>query len=563
MNEKSFPIGAAERDLRRGNVLTDGLWVLGFLVMAIALLTLQLGNVPLRDWDEGLVAQVAREIWRSPSPWSAWLYPTVFGEPYLNKPPLVHGLIAIAYHLGGVNEWTARLPGALLTTCSVPLMFWVGREVFYPRLPAVFATLVYLTSLPVIRNGRLAMLDGAILCFFLLTMGCVLRSRRDCRFALGVGIGLGLICLTKGIMIGVLLGAIALLFLIWDTPRLLTLPYFWLGILTGCIPVGLWYGAQWMHYGESFLDNNLVDQSFQRIWTDVENNGAPPWYYFWEIIKSGAPWILFLPLSCQLAWQNLNLGWAKLGLVWSGVYLVAISLMATKLPWYSLPFYPAIALLIGAQLADFWKNGRKIGVRQFPVPPYSLIWVGWFVLLAIASWVGYLYFGWWSDWTQHDLQPIFGVLGITMPLVAILIARQNRQFLPILIWGTYLSLLFLVISPHWNWELNHAYPVKPVAALIQQQVPQQQTLLTSDPHNRPSLNFYSDRKVLPASNEVLKRQWRRSRQPYFLLDDNALEQLKLRSQKVLGTVEGWSLVTKQIEQKQPKSPNETNRETIQ
>ncbi|NJL22484.1 MAG: phospholipid carrier-dependent glycosyltransferase, partial [Leptolyngbyaceae cyanobacterium SM1_3_5] len=108
-------------------------------------------DLPLRDWDEGLVAQVAREIARSTD---SWLFPSIAGQPYLNKPPLVHVLIANAFHLGGVNEWTARLPGAILTAFSVPLLYGLGRELFHRRTPAAFAALVYLTWLPVVRQGR-------------------------------------------------------------------------------------------------------------------------------------------------------------------------------------------------------------------------------------------------------------------------------------------------------------------------------------------------------------------------------------------------------------------------
>ena len=82
-------------------------------------------------------------------------------------------------------------------------------------------------------------------------MLCVLRSRRDLRYCLGVGIGFGLICLTQGLF-GVFLGAIAIVFLFWDTPRLLTSYYLWTGILIGILPVACWYGAAtdalWLHF---------------------------------------------------------------------------------------------------------------------------------------------------------------------------------------------------------------------------------------------------------------------------------------------------------------------------
>jgi 4-amino-4-deoxy-L-arabinose transferase-like glycosyltransferase len=420
----------------------------------------------------------------------------------------------------------------------------MSREVFYRRTPAVFATLVYLTSLPVLRNGRLAMLDGALLCFAVLMMLCLLRSRRDLRYMLGVGVGLGLICLTKGIMIGLLLGTIALLFLVGDTPRLLKSPYTWIGLLFGCVPVALWYGAQWVHYGQVFLTNNLGKQSFQRIWADVENNHGAPWYYLLEILKYGAPWVLFLPLGYRLAWQNRNLSWAKLALVWGVVYFLAISLMATKLPWYVLPIYPALALAIGAQLAEFWEQGRHIGVLQSQLSPYPRIWVWLFGLIALVAWSGVLFFGLQYSPAETDLQAVMAAVGITMMVVVVLLIQQNAQFLTVLGWGTYLSLLLLMGSDHWVWELAEAYPVEPVAALIQGSAPASQEIYTSYPYNRPSLNFYSNRPVLPAEPKKLERVWRQATNPYLLLDQKSLETLKLKRQKIVGRAEGWVLVTK-------------------
>ncbi|MBW4661043.1 MAG: glycosyltransferase family 39 protein [Drouetiella hepatica Uher 2000/2452] len=513
----------------------DRAWSLGLGVLAIALFTLNLGGLALRDWDEGLVAQVAREI----DGWQTWLYPTLWGEPYLNKPPLVHGMVAIFYRLLGVSEWSARLPGALLTAISVPLLYGIGREIFQRRA-AVFAALIYLTSLPVIRNGRLAMLDGATLCFLTLLLLGTLRSRRDSRYTLLMGVSLGLICLTKGVMMGVLLGAIALLFLAWDTPRLLKLPVLWLGLLLGNIPVALWYGAQWLHYGQAFWGNNLVNQSLQRIWTDVEQHGGAPWFYLLEVLKHDAPWILFLPMGCKLAWENRSLSWAKLAIVWGGLYLVAISLMATKLPWYVLPLYPALALIQGAAVSELWQQGKHIGVKQFPAPLYSRVWVWLFTCLALVGWVGVIYFGFRA---QADVQIVFGAIALTLSATAVLLTQRDSQFLPVLIWGTYVSLLLFVASGHWVWELAEAYPVKPVAALIQQ-VPVGEKVYTSYPYNRPSLNFYSDRPIHLADPQRLKRIWRRSPHPYLLLDKSALTQLNLRAVKSLGEAEGWTVITR-------------------
>src|ERR1043165_749805 len=44
-----------------------------------------------------------------------YLVPQVGSEPYYRKPPLVNWLVAASFNLTGYhNEWTARLPSALL-----------------------------------------------------------------------------------------------------------------------------------------------------------------------------------------------------------------------------------------------------------------------------------------------------------------------------------------------------------------------------------------------------------------------------------------------------------------
>ena len=520
---------------RRAKDRTEWLWAVGLLLAAVLLFGINLGGLPLRDWDEGTVAQVAREIWRAPAGSWHWLYPTLLGEPYLNKPPVMHLLIAWAYCVGGVNEWTSRLPGAMLTAFSVPLLYALGREIFPQRQSAVFSALVYLTMLPVVRHGRLAMLDGAVLCFFLFMMWCLLRSRRDLRYCLGVGIGLGLICLTKGIL-GLLLGAIALLFLLWDTPRLLTSGYLWSGILIGSTPAALWYLAQWVHYGNTFTDQAMMHQSWSRVWTSVENHKGPPWYYLLEVLKYAWPWLLFLPPGFDLTWENRNLSWAKLLLTWSGAYLLAISIMGTKLPWYILPVYPAFSLAVGFQLSEVW---NWPSLPCYPRPLVVLL-----ALLAVLSWVGSLCFSPWigKDW---DVMLILLAVAGTMTLAAVLAARGDRQSLIVLFWGTYVSLLLLMISHHWVWELAEAYPVKPVAAMVQHDTVSGQTVYTSYPYSRPALDFYSDRHVIPADSSELLQHWQQDTHPYFLLDRSTLEHLKLESVKLLSTDGGWMLVTKE------------------
>ncbi|MBD1837270.1 glycosyltransferase family 39 protein [Coleofasciculus sp. FACHB-64] len=544
MDRQTFAWGRSKKKIRGADRWVERLWVLGLFLAAILLFGINLGVLPLRDWDEGTVAQVAREIWQAKFDSLRWLYPTLGGTEYFNKPPLMHLLIAGAYAIGGVNEWTTRLPGALLSAACVPLLYGIGRELFRRRLPALFSALIYLTLLPVVRHGRLAMLDGAVLCFFLFMMWCVLRSRRNLRYALGAGIGFGLICLTKGMM-GLLLLNIALVFLAWDTPRLLTSLYFWIGLLLGSVPVAAWYGAQFLHYGQAFVNTGIFSQSLQRIWAPVENHAGPPWYYLLEILKYGWPWLFLLPQGLRLAWENRNMSWAKLVLVWMSVYLVAISVMGTKLPWYVLPIYPAVALLGGAQLAEIWNAPSK--------KSYPRSWVPLLTVMGLAALSGSFYFAAFGPQPNWNLQLVFASAALTLLITAVLIYQKDLQFIPLLFWGTYVTLLLLMTSPHWNWELAEAYPVKPVAAMIKRKTPINKPIYTSYDHGRPSLNFYSDRQVIPATDAELQQRWKGDAQPYFLLDQPTFKQLNLKPVKAINQAEGWLLITKPTAVKPAKS----------
>ncbi len=517
----------------------DHFYFVGLLLAALVLYTSGLGELPLRDWDEGIVAGVARNIWRGSPDSYTWLYPTInYDQPYWNKPPLVHWLIALSYSLFGVSEWSTRLAPALLSAFTVPLLYNIGREIFTSRLAAVLSALVYLTLLPIARHGRVAMLDGAIACWFCVAIYCLLRGRNNSRFLLGAGLGIGLVCLTKGIMMGVLLGGIGIIFLLWDSPKLLLNPYLWAGFVFGVLPAIAWYWLQYLHYGSEFLGISLGKQTFNRIWEPVSHVSSPPWYYLLEIAKYSLPWLIFLPRGVRLAIKDRGSSWSKLTLVWSGVYLLAISLMVTKLPWYVIPIYPGLSLLIGVSLALAWQKARY---------PYS--WKIWLSLITVICWVASAYYGWGSVTSvssKLDLALILVVVAVSLTIATILLWLSSRYFIPVIIIGFYLALLLLFNSSHWLWELNEAFAVKPVAAMIKQYTPLNQTIYTNYPYFRPALEFYSDRVVLPASDEELKQYWQQTQPVYLLVEPDAIDQLNLKPYQTLGNdVDDvlWQLIT--------------------
>lgn len=504
---------------------SDWLCAVGLAIAALVLYWLQVGQVALRDWDEGTIATVAKEMVRS----GDWLYPTLYGGPYLNKPPLVEWLISLSYQVGGMNEWTARLLPAGISALAVPLLYGVGRAVFPQRATAFWSASVYLTLLPVVRHGRLAMRDGVAVTGFLLLLLCLLKARQDRRWALGAGIALGLIALTKGIL-ALLLGAIALLFLLVNRQwSLLCSPFLWGGLLLGGLPAIAWYGLQIQHYGALFWQGHFQSQSLDRIWDAVDEHNGPVWYYLLELLKYSWPWLLFWPSGLILAWKQRNQAWAQLVGVGTLVYLGTISIMGTKLPWYILPLYPFVALAIGAQLGQIWQK------RQ----PFYRLWAGLFGFLAIAGCGAALYI------SVSDQQPVLAwigpLAGLTFGLTAWLLFKRDRRFIPVLGIGLYLILSLLMGSRLWLWELNEAYPVRPVAAIVQAHTPTDAAVYTTFAYHRPSLDFYSDRHIAAISFDTLPQFWNAN--TYFLIEQNSLPDLISLDYKIVETIPPFVLIT--------------------
>jgi 4-amino-4-deoxy-L-arabinose transferase-like glycosyltransferase len=520
------------------------------LILAIILYTICLGNMPLRDWDEGYYGIVARDMVEN----NNWLFLTYLDEPFLLKPPLMIWLVAISYKLGGINEFTSRFPVAFITALGVPLIYLIGniifnegngisqrrkdaKESFGNDLPlfclenrqyiSLFTALVYLTLLPVVRHGRLAMMDGIIVTFFLFSIYCVLKSKTNQYYGIGVGLGLGCIALTKGVLV-LLLGFIIKLFVLVNREyKLLKNVYLWLGIILGLMAVFSWYWLQYQQYGDTFINVHFKSQSFDRLSTAVEGNKGSIFYYVIELLKYTIPWLLFLPQGLILAWQNKDKPWGNLILIGFTVYLVTISLMGTKLPWYIMPIYPFFTLAVGVKLAQLYQQEIYPNWLKFVFYSLGGLMLGGIVYFVLSD-------------PQIPLILMAILLSLTFILSAYYIQVKNKKFIPTLFIGLYLSFGLFFTSNSWNWEFNENFNAKTVGLLINHNTPEKTIIYTSFSYSRPSVDFYSDRPVIPANINQLQELGKSEN--YLLINAEILPQLNLINYENLGTAENFILI---------------------
>lgn len=352
----------------QGATPAGGMWrhLIVVMVVALPLFLWGIGEVPLRDPDEGLYASIAREMVVR----GDWLTPRFNGLRYLEKPPLYHWLTALAYLLFGFSEWGARLWAGLGSIGAALFTALLGREALGARLGGV-AGLLCATSLGVFLYGRFAGPDLLFTLFLTSSFLCFLRwTRKGGRLPLvGFYLGVALMILTKGLL-GLLLPSAVVggVFLMRPRPRFRDFGLWW-GLLL-ILGVVLPWHILVSRANPGFLSYYLVETHLVRF---LRGTGAiedePPLSTVSFLLVSLVwflPWSLFLPsalIALKRRWQSLSFAergvWSMV-LVWAGSVLGLFSISAYKLEHYALPAFPALALLV-APLWSEKRPGRLVG----------------------------------------------------------------------------------------------------------------------------------------------------------------------------------------------------------
>jgi 4-amino-4-deoxy-L-arabinose transferase-like glycosyltransferase len=319
--------------------------LLAALLACIVLLPL-LGHKPLTNWDEGIYAEISREMLSLGALVPQWNY-----QPWFEKPPLMLWITAAFFKIFGVTEFWARAGSALSGVSIVALLHaWLARR---DILAAWLSTFILLSTFGFLHVCRVGEMD------VLLSLGCCLAlcgltaiQDHEDRQLSGWYLfwaGLAIALMAKGAASIVLIIA-ALLFAAlerWNSTRLGK--SFWLGLLLFLALVLPWHLYMFHRFGASFLTEYLGFHVLARATHQIEEHNTHWWYYFWVLLISAAPFALLYPFAIA---DSLRRGELRAWAIFVLTVIVFFTAVQTRLPHYIAPAYPALALLTSVFLAD-------------------------------------------------------------------------------------------------------------------------------------------------------------------------------------------------------------------
>ncbi len=351
------------------------------LLLLLALAVLWFSNIEYRKLikpDEGRYAEIPREMVVS----GDWVTPRLNDLKYFEKPPLQYWATAVAYELFGQHQWTSRLWAALTGFAGIVLVGFAGTRLF-GREAGLYAAILLGGSALYVLMAHINTLDMGVT--FFITLGIVglllaqqegveARTRRNWMYLAWVGLALAV--LSKGLMGVVLPGAALFLYSVAQRDITVWKRMHWgVGLLLFLLVTAPWFYLV-MKANPEFFQKFFIYEHFTRF-TTKQLGRYQPWYYFVPVLLFGMlPWTVLMFDTLLRTWKDSHLA-AKVFnperflLVWAVFIYLFFSVSGSKLPSYLLPMFPALALLMGKQVAAM--DGRRLFRLLAPMLPLMVI----------------------------------------------------------------------------------------------------------------------------------------------------------------------------------------------
>jgi 4-amino-4-deoxy-L-arabinose transferase-like glycosyltransferase len=355
-----------------------------WLVLLLAVAILWFCNLDYRlliKPDEGRYAEIPREMVVS----GDWVTPRLNDLKYFEKPPLQYWATATAYEIFGQHQWTSRLWVALTGFAGILLVGYAGTRLF-GRAAGRYAALLLGGSALYALMGHINTLDMGVT--FFITLGIVglmlgqhaesnARSRRN--WMLLAWMAMALAILSKGLMGLILPGTALFIYAVLQRDFSVLKRMHWgIGLVLFLAVVSPWFYLV-MKANPEFFQKFFVYEHYTRF-TTKELGRYQPWYYFVPILLLGMlPWTVLMFDTLLRTWKSSEQSYKTFNperflLIWAIFIYVFFSISGSKLPSYLLPMFPAMALLMGKQLATM--SERRAFWLIVPVLPLVALGLG-------------------------------------------------------------------------------------------------------------------------------------------------------------------------------------------
>jgi 4-amino-4-deoxy-L-arabinose transferase-like glycosyltransferase len=355
-------------------------WLLPWLTLLIGFVCFfwGLGDIALLSFNEARRAIPTQAMFAT----GDWLLPRLNGELYLTKPPLLYWLTTTTSHLlGNVDEWSVRLPSALLASTVVFAAYRYALRRFGPWAALFTAQLLIANASfsAFARRAEIEMLLTALCFGALLAALHFIQEQAGRRWILLSCFLFGLAVLAKGpvapLFITLPLLAYALVYRETRAWQVLRDPVGW-GIL-------LLVGSSWFLAVSLKMGFDTWQATVQKdIFDKVQGTASSPLLsYFgwmltdflpasllllavplaaWQRWKSGIrPTVLMLLTAPLAAWRRWKSDTQLTALIIAvAVPLLIFTASSDKHAKYMLPAYPVVALLVGKRLGELMETVR-------------------------------------------------------------------------------------------------------------------------------------------------------------------------------------------------------------
>jgi 4-amino-4-deoxy-L-arabinose transferase-like glycosyltransferase len=266
----------------------------------------------------------------------------------------------VLFKFFGIAETWVRLPSAVAAIGTAWISYLLGARI-YSRAVGVIAAGVLLSGYHFVGAARFGTTDVLLTFFTYLAIYAAERTRENGRWWILAGVAMGLGIMTKGAA-GVIAPAIIGITLLITGRIGATLRDrgFWFGALAGLAVALPWHLAVYLAHGEVFLAKYIGYHVLERTAKPLEGHVGGPAYYIYVLFLRFAPWAWLVPVGIVCATREYLADRSRSPalLVAAAFVLLLTTAVKTKLEWYIVPIYPALAVLIALAIYQAYKRSE-------------------------------------------------------------------------------------------------------------------------------------------------------------------------------------------------------------